>query len=76
MASQDRTVGVELWDVEGAAELAGEALTYLARCYPECAASEALRPYEEAAHEAAMDGDEVSTAKLSALTVGPGETRR
>jgi hypothetical protein len=40
------------------------------------AASEALRPYEKAAHEAATDGDEVSTVKLSALTVGPGETRR
>jgi hypothetical protein len=59
MASQDRTVGVELWDVEWAAELAAEAVTYLARYYPECAASEALREHEEAAHEAARDGDEV-----------------
>jgi len=49
---------VEPWDVELAAELAAEALRYLARYYPECAASEALRELEEAAHEAAMDGDE------------------
>lgn len=48
----------EPWDIELAAELAGEALAYLARYYPECAASEALRPHEEAAHEAAIDGDE------------------
>ena len=68
--------GVEPWDVEWAAELAGDALAYLARHYPECAASEVLREHEEVANEAAMDGDEVSTAKLSALTVGPGETRR
>ena len=51
--------GVEPWDVEWAAELAGDALAYLARYYPECAASEALRELEEAAHEAAMDVDEV-----------------
>jgi hypothetical protein len=34
-------------------------LLYLARYYPECAASEALRKHEGAAHEAAMDADEV-----------------
>jgi len=39
---------------EKAAELAGEALAYLARHYPECAASEALRPYEEAPYCAAI----------------------
>jgi hypothetical protein len=49
---------VEPWDVEGAADLAGEALAYLAHHYPECAGSEALRVDEEAAHEAAMDADE------------------
>lgn len=43
---------------EKAAELAGKALAYLARHYPEFAASEALGPYEEAAYEAAMDADE------------------
>lgn len=49
----------EPWNIEWAGELAAEALTYLARHYPECSGSEALRPYEEAAHEAATDGDEV-----------------
>jgi hypothetical protein len=48
----------EPWDVETAARLAGEALSYLARHYLESSGSEALRPYEEAAHDAAMDGDE------------------
>jgi hypothetical protein len=48
----------EAWGVEWATEKASEALHYLARNYPECAASEALREHEEAAHEAAMDADE------------------
>jgi hypothetical protein len=48
---------VEPWDIERADELASEALAYLARHYPECSGSEALRPYEEAAHDAAMDAD-------------------
>ena len=51
--------GVEPWDVEWAVELAGEALAYLARHYPDCAASEVLREHEEVANEAALDGDEV-----------------
>jgi hypothetical protein len=58
-------MGAEPWDVEWAAERASEALHYLARNYPECAASEALREHEEAAHEAAMRGDE--EAYLEAL---------
>lgn len=33
---------VEPWDVEKAAELASEALAYLARHYPECSGSEVL----------------------------------
>jgi hypothetical protein len=49
---------VEPWDTEKAAQLAAEALRYLARHYPECSGSEALRPYEDAAHDAAMDADE------------------
>ena len=49
--------GVEPWDVEWAAELAGEALAYLARYYPECAGSEDLKAHEEAAHKAAMAAD-------------------
>jgi hypothetical protein len=55
----------EPWDTEWAAEKASEALHYLARNYPECAALEVLREHEEAAHEAAMRGDEV--AYLEAL---------
>jgi hypothetical protein len=58
MASQDRTA-VEPWDTEKAAQLAADALRYLGRHYPECVASEVLREHEEAAHEAAMDADEV-----------------
>jgi hypothetical protein len=50
---------VEPWDAEKAAELASEALRWLAHNYPECAASGALSASEEAAHEAAMDADEV-----------------
>ena len=49
--------GVEPWDTEWATERASEALHYLARSYPECAASGVLREHEEAAHEAAMRGD-------------------
>jgi hypothetical protein len=58
MSKTDRTgvVGVEPWNSEWAAERASEALHYLARNYPKCAASEALREHEEAAHEAAMRG--------------------
>ena len=50
-------MGAEPWDTEWAAERASEALHYLARNYPECAASAALREHEEAAHKAAMCGD-------------------
>ncbi len=69
---------VEPWDVEGAADLAGEALAYLARYYPECAGSEALRVKEEAAHEAAMDADEgkyVETFR-ACMRAGKGEALR
>jgi hypothetical protein len=50
-------MGAEPWDTEWAAEKASEALHYLARNYPECAASAALREHETAAHEAAILGD-------------------
>jgi hypothetical protein len=50
-------MGAEPWDTESAAEKAREALHYLARNYPECAASGVLREHEEAAYEAAMRGD-------------------
>jgi len=56
------TMAKEPWDTEWAADLAAEALAYLARHYPECASSEAsrgvLREHEAAAYEAAMDADE------------------
>jgi hypothetical protein len=65
MTARDRAVGAEPWDTEWAAQKASEALYYLARYYPECAASGVLREHEEAAHEAAMRGDE--DAYLEAL---------
>jgi hypothetical protein len=66
MASQDRTVGAEPWDVEWAAEHAAAALRYLGRNAPEVLENTSvLEPHEEAAHKAAMRGDEV--AYLEAL---------
>jgi uncharacterized protein YbcC (UPF0753/DUF2309 family) len=50
-------VGPEPWDTQWAHDLATEALRWLARNYPECAASEALREHEDAAYEAAMAAD-------------------
>jgi len=58
MASRDRAVGVEPWDTEWAAERAADALRFLGRNYPEFLENlRALDEAEEAAHEAAMDGD-------------------
>lgn len=45
------------WDTEWAAEKSSAALRYLADFYPECAASEALHPFQDAAHEASVSGD-------------------
>ncbi|HEV2093597.1 MAG TPA: hypothetical protein VGR18_10575 [Rubrobacter sp.] len=53
------------WDTEWAAERASAALRYLADFYPECAASEALHPLHDAAHQAAVSGD--TEAYLEAL---------
>lgn len=53
-------IGKEPWDAEWAADLASQALNYLARFYPECSGSEVLRAHEDAAHRAAMDADEES----------------
>ncbi len=47
----------EALDVEWCAERASEALKYLAEHYPESGGSEALHPYQDAAHEAAVSGD-------------------
>jgi hypothetical protein len=56
----------ELWDTEWAAEKAAEALGYLERNFPECLENvRVLDEHEEAAHQAAMRGDEV--AYLDAL---------
>jgi hypothetical protein len=46
------------WDTEWAAEKASAALRYLADFYPECSASEALHPHQDAAHQAAVSGDQ------------------
>jgi hypothetical protein len=57
---------VESWDGEWAAEKAAEALRYLGRNAPEVLEkTSVLKPLEEAAHQAAMRGDEV--AYLEAL---------
>jgi hypothetical protein len=58
--------GVEPWDTEWAAEKAADALRYLGRNAPEVLENTSvLEPHEEAAHHAAMRGDEV--AYLEAL---------
>jgi hypothetical protein len=57
---------VEPWDTDKAAQLAADALHYLGRNAPEVLENtSALEPHEEAAHQAAMRGDEV--AYLEAL---------
>ena len=50
-------MSAQAWDTEWAAEKASEAMRYLADFYPECAASEALHLFQEAAHEAAVVED-------------------
>ncbi len=52
-------------DTEWCAERASDAMRYLALHYPECSGSEALHPHQDAAHEAAVAGDEA--AYLEAL---------
>jgi hypothetical protein len=57
---------VEPWDTDKAAQLAADALHYLGRNAPEVLENTSvLEPHEEAAHQAAMRGDEV--AYLEAL---------
>ena len=51
------TPAVPEWPVEWAVGRAAEAIRGLGRNYPEYAASEALRPHEEAANAAAMADD-------------------
>ncbi len=45
------------WDIEWAAERAAEAMRFLAEHYPECGGSEELHEHQDAAHEAAVNGD-------------------
>jgi hypothetical protein len=52
-------------DTEWCAVKAAEAMRYLAVNYPECSGSEALHPHQDAAHAAAVAGDEA--AYLEAL---------
>jgi hypothetical protein len=46
------------WDTEWAAEKASAAMRYLADFYPEASGSGALHRHEDAAHAAAVAGDE------------------
>ncbi len=46
------------WDTEWAAERAAEAMRYLATSYPESGGAPELHPHQEAAHEAAVVGDD------------------
>jgi len=55
---------VEPWDTDKAAQLAADALHYLGRNAPEVLENmSVLEPHEEAAHQAAMRGDEVAYLK-------------
>lgn len=48
----------EALNIERCAERASEALKFLAAFYPECSGSEVLHGYQDAAHAAAVAGDE------------------
>jgi hypothetical protein len=64
----------EPWDTQWAAGLATQALMWLARNYPECAGSDALREHEDAAYGAAMEKRK-GTGKPSEPTWGAVGTR-
>ena len=46
-----------LWSQEWALEKAAQAIRYLAEFYPECGGLEALDPYQDAVHQAAVKED-------------------
>ncbi len=71
----DRT---EALDVEWCAERASEALKYLAVFYPECSGSEVLHGHQDAAHEAAVAGDQEAylEAPRSYMRAGRDEALR
>ena len=60
------------WDTELAAVKASAALRYLGDFYPECAASEALRSHQDAAHEAAVAGDREAYLEALRAFMGAG----
>ena len=45
------------WDTKWAAEKAAAAMRFPDEHYPECGGSEELHPYQDEAHEAAVNGD-------------------
>ena len=57
-ATGEHRAEVKPWPVEWAAEGAVVAVSWLARHYPTCDASEALHPHEGAANTAAMAGEQ------------------
>ncbi len=65
-------------DSEWCAVKAAEAMRYLALHYPECSGSEALHPHQDAAHAAAVEGDEAAyvEALRSYMRVGRDEALR
>jgi hypothetical protein len=71
------TVGAEPWDTEWAAQRAADALCYLGRRAPEVLENSAvLDPHKEAAHQAAMRGEEAAPSWRPSETIaGPAETR-
>jgi hypothetical protein len=66
------------WDTEWAAKRAAEAMHHLAKHYPESAGSEALHPHQDAAHEAAVAGDQEAylEALRNYMRAGRGEALR
>jgi len=67
----------EPWDTEKAARLAADALRYLGRNAPEVLENTSiLELHEEAAHQAAMRGDELTAGRVEAKFSAFGEERR
>ena len=66
------------WDTEWAAERASAAMRYLADFYPEASGSEVLHRHQDAAHAAAVAGDEARylEALRGYMRAGRGEALR
>jgi hypothetical protein len=71
-------VSAPAWDTEWAAEKASAAMLYLADFYPDCAAAPRLHPHQDAAHEAAVAGDQEAylEALRNYMRAGRGEALR